>query len=95
VDRVRALYQSKIQVDCTGCEYCLPCPSGVAIPAVFRAYNQAFMIEDLASGQSSYAWLVKSHEDASLCVECGACEQVCPQHIPIIAKLKDAHTYLG
>ena len=95
VDRVRALYQSKIQVDCTGCEYCLPCPSGVAIPAVFRAYNQAFMIEDLASGQSSYAWLVKNHEDASLCVECGACEQVCPQHIPIIAKLKDAHTYLG
>ncbi|MCD8498947.1 MAG: aldo/keto reductase [Clostridiales bacterium] len=95
VDRVRALYQSKIQVDCTGCEYCLPCPSGVAIPAVFRAYNQAFMIEDLASGQSSYAWLVKNHEDASLCVECGACEQVCPQHIPIIEKLKDAHAYLG
>ena len=53
------------------------------------------MIEDLASGQNSYAWLVKNHEDASLCVECGACEQVCPQHIPIIAKLKDAHTYLG
>jgi ferredoxin len=53
------------------------------------------MIEDLASGQSSYAWLVKSHEDASLCVECGACEQVCPQHIPINAKLKHAHTYLG
>lgn len=95
VDRVRALYQSKIQVDCTGCEYCLPCPSGVAIPAVFRAYNQAFMIEDLASGQSSYEWLVKNHEDASLCVECGACEQVCPQHIPIIEKLKDAHAYLG
>ena len=95
VDRVRTLYQSKIQVDCTGCEYCLPCPSGVAIPAVFRAYNQAFMIEDLASGQSSYAWLVKNHEDASLCVECGACEQVCPQHIPIIAKLKSAHAYLG
>lgn len=95
VDRVRTLYQSKIQVDCTGCEYCLPCPSGVAIPAVFRAYNQAFMIEDLASGQSSYAWLVKNHEDASLCVECGACEQVCPQHIPIIEKLKDAHAYLG
>lgn len=95
VDRVRALYQSKIQVDCTGCEYCLPCPSGVAIPSVFRAYNQAFMIEDLASGQSSYQWLVKNHEDATLCVECGACEQVCPQHIPIIAKLKSAHAYLG
>lgn len=95
VEKVRALYQSKIQVDCTGCEYCLPCPSGVAIPSVFRAYNQAFMIEDLASGRDSYAWLVKNHEDASICVECGACEQVCPQHIPIIQKLKDAHAYLG
>lgn len=95
VDRVRALYQSKIQVDCTGCEYCLPCPSGVAIPAVFRAYNQAFMFEDAQAGKNSYAWLVKNHEDASRCVECGACEQVCPQHIPIIAKLKDAHAYLG
>ena len=95
VDRVRALYQSKIQVDCTGCEYCLPCPSGVAIPAVFRAYNQAFMFEDAQAGKNSYAWLVKNHEDATLCVECGACEQVCPQHIPIIAKLKSAHAYLG
>ncbi|MDD2457358.1 MAG: 4Fe-4S dicluster domain-containing protein, partial [Eubacteriales bacterium] len=75
--------------------YCLPCPSGVAIPAVFRAYNQAFMFEDAQAGKNSYAWLVKNHEDATLCVECGACEQVCPQHIPIIAKLKSAHAYLG
>jgi predicted aldo/keto reductase-like oxidoreductase len=28
-EKVRRLYQSKIQVNCTGCEYCLPCPSGV------------------------------------------------------------------
>ncbi len=95
VDRVRALYQSKIQVDCTGCEYCLPCPSGVAIPSVFRTYNQTFMFEDVKAGKSSYAGLVKNHEDAALCVECGACEQVCPQHISIIATLKEAHAYLG
>jgi predicted aldo/keto reductase-like oxidoreductase len=53
------------------------------------------MIEDRATAQKSYQWLVQSKEDASLCVACGACEQACPQHLSIISQLKEAHAYLN
>jgi predicted aldo/keto reductase-like oxidoreductase len=31
---------------------------------------------------------------ANLCIECGECEPQCPQHIPIIEKLKDVSSTL-
>ena len=32
--------------------------------------------------------------DADACIECGECEAKCPQHIPIIAQLIEAHEAL-
>jgi predicted aldo/keto reductase-like oxidoreductase len=42
----------------------------------------------------TYMFLARGKQDASLCVECRACEKKCPQHIEIVKELKAAHDKL-
>ena len=89
---VSAKIREKDKVGCTGCRYCMPCPKGVDIPGAFRCYN-AMYIESKSQGRFQYAQtvgLTKEPAFASQCIECGKCEQHCPQNIPIREKLKEA-----
>ena len=100
IDTVVGVYQKLLQVQCTGCSYCMPCPFGVNIPGCFQSYNQysmdpgnrlmtrGFYGMQLMGGMSSPA-------DASLCRNCGKCVQGCPQHIAIPDELKKVHRQLG
>ena len=38
---------------------------------------------------TNYGTLTQKFGKASDCVACGQCEEVCPQHLPVIEKLKD------
>ncbi|WP_334115091.1 aldo/keto reductase [Mesotoga prima] len=89
VDRVREEYKKRIKVSCTGCSYCMPCPSGVAIPTCFDFFNDAYMFDSIEDHKKAYLRSVKKENRASLCVECGRCEELCPQNIPIIEQLKE------
>ncbi|MBR1930434.1 MAG: aldo/keto reductase [Lachnospiraceae bacterium] len=96
IDKVKAAIGAKMKVGCTGCNYCMPCPKGVDIPTAFRCYNQMYM-ENKWSGRFEYAQIIalqKEMSDIRNCVECGKCEQHCPQHIAIRQKLKDAQKEL-
>ena len=81
-------------IPCTKCEYCLPCPQGVRIPSIFSVYNDAMMFNLKAYGQRNYGISIPTDGKADQCVECGACEELCPQQIEIIESLKVAHEYL-
>lgn len=96
VATVAELYSTRFQVPCTGCRYCMPCPSGVNIPAIFNIYNQygLFKNRQWCAGMYNFA-LAATSECATNCIECGQCEESCPQHIAIIEKLKEAHTALA
>lgn len=94
IRRVRETYQSLASIPCTACEYCLPCPQGVHIPQVFTKYNDGVMFGTFEPARRSYLFQTRSHQDASLCIGCGACEKKCPQHIAIIKELKTAHEKL-
>ncbi|MDR3645780.1 MAG: aldo/keto reductase [Clostridia bacterium] len=94
-DRVKEIYERRLKVGCTACHYCMPCPSGVNIPDVFRLYNDTSLFGSINSSKFIYTQLKKSGSDASVCVECASCESACPQHIDIIQKLKDAHAVLS
>jgi predicted aldo/keto reductase-like oxidoreductase len=83
-DRVKEFYDQRIRVNCTGCSYCMPCPEGVNIPANFSAYNQLSMFGDRMRGR-----MIPAAQRADICKECGQCEDLCPQKLPIRDLLKD------
>lgn len=91
---VQEYFRQRIQVDCTACRYCVPCPKGVAIPDIFREYNDSYMYGDFGWPVGNYRSMRSKGTGADACVECGACESQCPQRIPIIEKLKEAHQWL-
>lgn len=87
---------AKMKVGCTGCGYCMPCPKNVDIPVTFSAYNHKYS-ESSFSGLKEYfmcTTLRKDYSGAANCIECGKCEQHCPQHIEIRKELKNARKQL-
>jgi predicted aldo/keto reductase-like oxidoreductase len=94
IDRVTDLYNQKVKVGCTSCEYCQPCPSNVAIPDIFEMYNNMYVYDTVDQSKKSYSKLMESSKDAFNCIECGQCEDICPQHLEIISLLKEAHREL-
>ncbi len=91
IGKVRKTLQSFAVINCTGCGYCLPCPSGVDIPGNFRIYNEAVMFENMEEGKGIYRWFENQKISASLCVECGQCLSKCPQKLEIPSLLKKVH----
>lgn len=88
VGRVEKAYRSLMKAGCTGCRYCMPCPAGVDIPACFEVYNNLHMFGDRRPAVFTYLTRVAGGMGAepacaSLCENCGQCEDVCPQHLPI------------
>ena len=94
ISQVQQAWAGLAPVPCTHCEYCLPCPSGVQIPRVFKLYNESVMYDRQRRGYNTYQNEFTAEQRADMCVECGHCESVCPQQIQIIQQLKAAHTYL-
>ena len=84
-------------VPCTACNYCMPCPYGINIPAVFSYYNTCLaegIIPEGDSKDSSFRrarrhWLigydrkVERMRQADHCIGCNHCLPHCPQRIDI------------
>jgi len=95
VEEVRNLYAARMRVPCTTCGYCAPCPSGVGIPEVFASYNTGSMFGTWQTAAWGYRTFVAGPgHGADRCQACGACQPLCPQQIPIMEKLKEAHAAL-
>ena len=93
IDEVRAIMLNVPQIGCTACRYCMDgCPMGIAIPDVFKAVNTMKLYNETFRPKNFYKGLVSSGKSgaASACIQCGQCESVCPQHLPIIQLLQEA-----
>jgi len=98
IDKLAEHNKKLLDLPCTGCNYCTPCPEGVAISRVFQIYqwHTAFGLKEMA--RQWYGGLGKNWEEknkpATFCKECGECVPKCPQKIAITDKLKEAHEVL-
>ncbi|MBR1987343.1 MAG: aldo/keto reductase [Mogibacterium sp.] len=93
IDSVKSIIREKERVGCTGCRYCMPCPSGVDIPGNFHHWNLMYIEGKKNPVRFEFARNVGLQGKpgfASQCVGCGKCEQHCPQHIQIREMLKKA-----
>lgn len=76
-------------IPCTGCKYCVDgCPQRINIPGIFRAMNGLTLYNNIDSSKGDYGYATKDGGKASDCLQCGSCENHCPQHIEIIETLK-------
>lgn len=86
--KVADVYKQSKTVPCTGCRYCMDCPAGVDIPAVFKIYNQYCTTENKAQFIADYDALGEGKQ-AHNCVACRKCCSQCPQSIDIPARMQD------
>jgi predicted aldo/keto reductase-like oxidoreductase len=78
-------------IPCTACEYCIKeCPQKLPIHQIFKSINRKMIFNDLRAAKSGYNWDTRLGGKASICIACGNCELVCPQHLDIIESLKIA-----
>ncbi len=100
IEEVKAEYKKRIKVPCTGCRYCMPCPSNVSIPECFEMYNTACMFDAPEVAKINYKIALGgmfggNSGFASQCQECGKCEELCTQGIPIREHIKKVAEYFG
>lgn len=94
--RALDVFITQDNIPCTACGYCMPCPYGVNIPAIFTHYNNCVDDEYVPKGmrnadyeRARRAYLVgydRSIPDlrqASRCTGCNICTRHCPQDIAI------------
>lgn len=95
IEKIKNAYSNKAAVGCTGCRYCMPCPSRVVIPDIFKIYNDIPMYGELKWAKNMYNLVAtEAGKDAGNCIECGKCTTLCPQGIDIVSTLKEAHNIL-
>ena len=83
-------------IPCNTCQYCMPCPYGLDIPAIFEHYNRCVSeenyvenIHDARYAEARRAFLVgydrsvPKLRQADHCTGCGRCKPHCPQRIDI------------
>lgn len=96
MDIARDIYNLKT-IPCNECNYCMPCPYGINIPAIFSHYNKCIKEGNLPNkgtldpdyARARRAFLVGYDRSvprlrqANHCIGCGQCVDHCPQRISI------------
>ncbi len=87
----QGVFHESLGVPCTSCHYCTKgCPKNIPIPEIFTAANYRLEDGQLKKAYEEYTDVTATFgSKASDCIECGQCEEACPQHIKIIDRLKD------
>lgn len=89
---------------CTGCGYCKDvCPMNIPIPEYMQSYNMSLFGKAQSMYGRSNAELIKRigvlrklsldfhktpENSENLCIQCGQCEKICTQHLPIIERIQ-------
>ncbi|MCL1828823.1 MAG: aldo/keto reductase [Oscillospiraceae bacterium] len=101
IDRVIEIINENTVIQCTACRYCEEhgCPMQIAIADNFGLINDMKRFENSSNAgninrvniQADYyeSWVKNGAGPASSCIGCKNCEEVCPQHLPIVQYLEE------
>lgn len=83
--KLKMIVRQQETIPCTNCRYCTDgCPQEIPIPEIFAAFNARKLLQPYAADVSGVA----------SCLDCGACETLCPQYLEIRKLLKRAENVL-
>lgn len=92
VQKAAEIINRSVTIPCTGCSYCTnKCPMNIAIPKYFSLYNadmQELKTKAWTAQTMLYGHFAEQFGKASACIDCGQCEKMCPQHLPVREWLK-------
>jgi predicted aldo/keto reductase-like oxidoreductase len=106
LNNVKEVLANADYIQCTTCEYCMPCPYGVDIPQVFAHYNKCVSEGRLLDSSSDenyararraflvgYDRSVSKLRQANRCINCEQCLPKCPQGIRIPTEMAKVDAY--
>ena len=101
LDEVAQMMLQYPTVPCTDCKYCMPCPYGLDIPAIFSHYNKCVNEGNVPKDRQDpnyrkarqtflvgYDRSVPKLRQASHCIGCNKCTDHCPQRIRIPQQMR-------
>ena len=107
LQRVREIITGGDYVQCTECNYCMPCPYGIDIVGIFGHFNRAVTAGNVVRRSDDpnfararrrfligYDRNVERKRQAASCIECGICNTKCPYRINIPAELRRVNEYV-
>lgn len=93
-------------IQCTECQYCMPCPYGLDIPGIFAHYNRCVGAGKILKSSNDenyrkarrefligYDRSVPKLRQANHCTECSECVPKCPQSIRIPTEMRRVDNY--
>ena len=90
--KVCDIFKAQDLIPCTFCKYCVDgCPMNISIPDLFSDMNCLRRYVGW-NGEWHYNMHTSGKGKASECIECGLCEEACPQHLSIRELLKQVAT---
>jgi hypothetical protein len=91
-------YKKLSDLICTQCGYCMPCEQEVNIKEILKQLIH-WQVYGWEAAKRYYNMIGNSRifpgKNATGCIECQECEEKCPQGIPIVERLKEAHEVLA
>jgi uncharacterized protein len=93
LDRMKKHIEASFDRLCTACRYCRDCPQEIEVYKFVESYNSLLLKggESLRERLHDYYGL-GGLEQLDRCTECAACEESCPQHLPILQRFEELKT---
>lgn len=95
-------------IQCTACQYCMPCPYGINIPGIFAHYNKCLdegnystETQDPNYKKARRAFLIDldrqipRDRQPDHCIACGQCVPKCPQQIQIPDEMQKIDVFVN
>ena len=107
LEETAVLMQKYPTIPCNDCQYCMPCPYGIDIPAILLHYNKCVNAGEVATGVEdenykkarraylvSYDRAIPKLRQADRCIGCNTCTSHCPQSINIPQEIHKISRYI-